>query len=82
MASQQNGLSAMELERQQRIAANKLRMEEIGLLQTVQAIAGEQGARRRAAKATKAVSRAARKAAGAAPSSRVRRCAAVLCLCC
>lgn len=62
-------------------AANKARLAEIGLAQTVQAIASAQTEQTRARRAAKAASRAARKAAGAAPAGRVRRCAA-LCPCC
>jgi hypothetical protein len=71
MASQ---LSSLEIERNARIAANKLRLQEIGLLQTVQQIAGAQGHAKKAARAAKTASRAARKAVGAGPSAgRVRR---------
>ena len=59
-------------------AANKARLAEIGLVQTVQAIANTQTEQARARRAAKAATRAARKAAGAAPSGRVRRCAAPL----
>jgi hypothetical protein len=71
MASQ---LSSLEIERNARIAANKLRLQQIGLLQTVQQIAGSQGHAKKAARAAKTASRAARKAVGAGPSAgRVRR---------
>lgn len=69
------GKSALELEREARIAANKQRMLECGLLQTVQAIATQQTEAakvRRAAKATVKASRAARRAAGDS-AGRVRR---------
>lgn len=66
-------LSQLELERQARIEANKRRMKEIGLAETVAAIATVQGEQARARRAAKAATRAAHKAARAAPSGRVRR---------
>lgn len=49
------GKSALELEREARIAANKQRMLECGLLETVQAIATQQKPRKRALAVTEEV---------------------------
>ncbi|KAL4423864.1 hypothetical protein ABPG75_001165 [Micractinium tetrahymenae] len=65
------GLSKLEQERARRIAENQARLQQIGLLQTVQTIAGAQQAsaaeRRAKARATKAAHRAARTAVAGRP---------------
>ncbi|KAI3432866.1 hypothetical protein D9Q98_010449 [Chlorella vulgaris] len=67
-------LSALELERAERIRANKLRLEQIGLVQNVAQLAASQVETARARrKPTARASSAARKAAGSLPPGRVRR---------
>ena len=66
-------LSQLELDRLQRIAANKKRMEQIGLTTTVQQIAAATVQERAASRRQRSAGAAARKAVKTASAGRVRR---------
>lgn len=67
------GLSKLEQERARRIAENQARLQQIGLLQTVQTIAGTQQAAAAERRAKARASKAARRAASTAVAGRPRR---------
>ncbi len=67
------GLSKLEQERARRIAENQARLQQIGLLQTVQTITGTQQAAAVERRAKARASKAARRAASAAVAGRPRR---------
>lgn len=67
------GLSKLEQERARRIAENQARLQQIGLLQTVQTIAGTQQAVAAERRAKARASKAARRAASTAVAGRPRR---------